>query len=130
MIDGVDSEIARGCGGEFQLDSAIPYQIDETIIDAQKKVINEIREKLQYYEQCSSLWNRAKSLPTPPLVAVRMKSQTDNSIYPSVELTTEGSSNTNQNRCIHCIQVLWEYRTLAPLVMILPDLIEVGLLPL
>ena len=63
VIDGVNAESARGCGGEFQLNQAISHQIDETKIAVHQKNADEIREKLNYFEHCSSLWSQARFPP-------------------------------------------------------------------
>lgn len=125
IIDGAAAQNAQGCGREFLLNEAISYRVDETKIAAQQAIVDEISAKIEYFNQCSSLWNRARTLSIPPLVVVDDESCHDNSIYPYVKLLAKPGASSVQKRCINNIRVLWEYNSLAPLMLLLPDLIEV-----
>ena len=127
-VDGVVAESARGCGKEFPLDTSIPYQIDETKISQQQFEVDEIKERMQCFEQGSGLWTRAKYLSIPPLLVVEEKKLHHDLIYPSLELLAQEGANSNQSKCINCLRILWEYCALAPLALLLPDLIEVCVL--
>ena len=64
----------------------------------------------------------------PPLLVVEEKKLHHDLIYPSLELLAQEGANSNQRKCINCLRILWEYCALAPLALLLPDLIEVCVL--
>ena len=107
-----------GCGQAFNVTRALPYTIDNSILDNLRCALEKERNKMRRYNSSSRLWERLREVKLPVMISSTKKCDHQDSFIPtSFAVNTVGNNS-------ELIRHIFQCQDDMKLFLMLPDLIE------
>jgi hypothetical protein len=123
-MDGIAVLGTQGCGQAFNINQSQEYQSDQALLATFQARVDEERAKVERCQESAVLWDRAQAMEIPHVIKVVRNRHGDNMMMPFDELLTQIDDD---DKTPQLVRVLWESAALAPILSLLPSMIEVCL---
>lgn len=106
-----------GCGQAFNINRALPYTIDNSVLDPLRKALEKERLKMRQYDNSSQLWERLREVKLPIMISSLNKCDHQNSFIPtSFAVNTVGNNSELMRHLFQCQDDVKFFRMLPGLI--------------